>query len=751
MSILQPIQGAEGELLLEGTALFIEGETGSAMAQAFERAAALFIEAETFTANAHGTTSQSALFIEGETFSAHGALLANASALFIEAETFTARGHKDGVADLHGAALFIEAEAFGVTPAVRRQASAYFYETEGFIAQGFLTQPESFGFTIYLDILDSAIGNAGNIQRLSARLLADGAEIPIQSYSLSGPEGALGVQLSVTLARVSDRALLGSASSIDLEVGIWNGTDYIWIKRLESGRLAGSTLDLGFNDSRPTDTFQFSTIDLLADRWTLRPDQPVTLYDPQKMDAPQSPSSNQTVRNNLTGLQIVTFSEAVTGLTAHEVFRRAYVAGCGFDDVVTNIPDFPVAQAEFTLSGGYHNGAKALLELFEPVYFVDGNSLWIADASAPLPAGMSARPLPLSAVTAVSDATQARAIVSGLIVEYRATGGDFFTERTDIDPPVDSGTFGVPGYTRQETTRRIREGRNLSAPGLIVSEEQVEVITTTYNHLLEITSRETQSDRFDSLNRKSGHAITIEGLLPTIEAGAFELQTFSEEKYSIFYRQTGISQLDEISQTVKALSGLVLVDEDKPYLGNPYELPYLEAHHSGYIDPDGNQHTEFKSIKTEIETYVRQGASVEVRRQVSNHLNGPSTPEPSSSATRAGSIAVSRRSQGIVKQLLSVEGAPTGRIVPTYNAGDLPPDLALLLGGRKLVRLNSGPRDLSVNVYGLAPDLRRGTQVEAYDRAGVLGNYIITAFQEQGRRQGNGFEIVQSFSGKELK
>ncbi|HEV2860244.1 MAG TPA: hypothetical protein VGX48_04495, partial [Pyrinomonadaceae bacterium] len=170
---------------------------------------------------------------------------------------------------------------------------------------------------------------------------------------------------------------------------------------------------------------------------------------------------------------------------------------------------------------------------------------------------------------------------------------------------------------------------------------------------------------------------------------------------------------------------------DKEYLGNPYEMPYLDAHHSGYIDPDANQSAEFRAVRTEIETFVREGDAVRVRRQVANHLNG-GTIEPPSSATRAGSTSVNRRAQGTVKALIRAAGVSASalrRTVPTINAGDLPADLAITYGRRYLARLNNPPRQVSITIPYVDWRVRRGKVFEVRARGGVsLGLFIVEGY-----------------------
>lgn len=587
-----------------------------------------------------------------------------------------------------------------------------------------------FGFTFFLDLVDAAVQGAGSSRRYAARLKASGVELPARSIIESAQAGALGVSLDVTLA-TPNRSLVTSQSLLSFEVGVWNGTSFDWVTIMDGGKMSGDRAAYANQGSRPADKVSFGTLDLLADRWTRAPEAPVTLYDPQEVDEPANTDARSLVHDEQ-GNAITPVNRAIYGLTMREVLRQAYVEGCGFESVVTNIPDFPVSASYFTLEGGYHAGVLPLVSLFEPMYFAVGEQLWIVDADAALPAGLTPLQLSDADVKAIDDTRPPRQAVSKLIVEYKEdarAGGDYFTERLEQERS-EAGRFGSPGYTLTETTRRVREYRSFSAPETIVRSAVVEVETKTTDTDFQIIGRETQADTFDALGRKARHTRRVEARVPDLSsAGALTLQTVSDETYTIIYRPAAASGSDEIAMTTTEVSGLVLVDKDRPYLDKPYEIPYTDAHQSGYIDTEANQSAEFKAIRTVTEEYVREGGSVEVRRQVANHLNGGSV-ENSTSQTRAGSIAVSRRAQSTVRRMVTTSGgSSTGRTVPTFSAGDIPGDRARELARRKLRRLNNPPRQVSITLPYLDFRLRRGQIVEAHARGGLsLGVFIVEGY-----------------------
>lgn len=607
---------------------------------------------------------------------------------------------------------------------------------------------QEFGFTIFFDIVGEGM-QGGTVASYRARLLVDGVEVPISSFDLNAPEGALGVGLALTLAK-PDVSLVTNASEVQFDLGVWTGAAFEWVTMLSGGKLAGRELTIAVTGGGPADSVKLALIDTVGDRWTLAPESPETLYDPDQVD---QPAPSDSIMVNERGTKIESVFTPVYSLTMREVLRRAYVEGCGFDNIVTNIPDFPVAEVTFSLEGGYHEGARPLLALFDPVYFAEGNDLWIIDTGAALPAGLQPRELPLSAYVEATDTVPARQPVSSLVVAYRSdgsAGGDYFTERIDQEAQ-ESGTFGVKGYTRTETERRVREHRNFSAPETVVREEVASVKVTTTDYEFNVVGRETQTDTFDALGRKNGHKRTVEALVPDLEdGGSLTLQTVSEETYTVLYRAGRSAGSDEIAGTVNKIAGLVLIDSDREYLSKPYEIPFTDAHQSGYIDPDANQAAEFRAIRTVTEMYVRAGAATEVRRQVANHLNGGSM-ENTTAQTRAGSTAVGRRGQSVVRRKLTLPGATSGRVVPTFGTGDLPGDMAIDLGWRKLASLNNPPRRLSVQLPFVAFDIRRGMPARPHSRSGVLGTYIVTATRVSGQSLGTHKQLItMSASGKEL-
>jgi hypothetical protein len=626
-------------------------------------------------------------------------------------------------------------------------------------AQSSLVRGEEFCFTIFLTVINSAVQAAasGRSRRYSARLMIDDEDIPFSTFMLSSPRDVLGSQLSVTLARPLLNQL-SSNSSYKFEVGIWASGAWVWQTLLENGKLAGRDYTISFQPGkpvgRPSDSLTFSAINPLADRWQLGPRdrRPVTLYDPEKADLDTQIDEAHAIHKE-DGTAVLPVFEQSAGLSLYQVLNRAYVAGCGFEAVRTNIPNYPVTRADFSLEGGWHAGVSPLVAPFDPIYFVEGETLWLVERGAPLPAGFSAQTLTVDDYVDVSDSLPAQATTNALILVYQEDGGDYYTYRFDQEP-IEQGRFGDEGYTRTEVTRKVREYRNTASPAAIVREVVEETKTEIVDHLLETIHRETQSDQFDFLGRKLSHTRTVESLVPNLtDSGALALQTVMQEQCSCSYRPHPTRPGESIQDaTVTYERGLVVKDSDNTYLDAPFRLPIRDAHRSGQIQTGGGQTAEFKPIKTTIESLRTRGdGQVEVYTVVLDHL--ANTSEHSSAQPRVGAVAFSARG-GLTKQvLLTIAGTELdGRRVSVFSAGEMPGSLALPLGHRKLNRLNTPPSTLRFAPVGLDFSLHRGSVRKILDRAGsALGTFMLESLQLSGSHQGeNDFQIRMTAEGGEV-
>lgn len=596
--------------------------------------------------------------------------------------------------------------------------------------------------TIFVDILDAAIVavQSAPIRRYSSRLLVDGDPVPIRSATIEARKDSLGTELRVMLA-IADKSQVTFGSAITFQIGLWVTGAWTWLPLLEGGRLSSIDNPIRNNQNAPADEVSISIVDVIADRWNRAPRAPIHLYDSNQLSAPdQSARASQRIELQ-TGGVIVPVNTPIAGMTLQHVLDAAYVDGTGFDSVVTNIPDFPVAEADFTLDGGFDAGVRPLLTLFAPLLFERNNVLFIIDPDGPLPAGFSPRAFPQSLTRELTDSTPQREPVNAILLRLRGASADsvtgegvYYTEVSVSDPPVTSGTEGTKDYTTTTVEKLERSYRNLSDPSTVLRREVVEETTTVTDWEDNIIERTVLRNSFDFLNRNIGYQRTIAKRLPDPAAGgAMTLfENAAVQIQSVTYRPSPMQSRDDVQDTVTTVeSGLILVDPDTQYLGADYRIPLIDGHVSGYVT-GSTQFVEAGPIKTTMEQLRNYGELVEVETRVINHLSNTTQ---TSLTSRPGSAAINRARQGNTGSgaartlLITVPGTDAlGRRAQTFDAGMLPEAIAIDLGERKLRRMNDPPRQLALSPAYVDVSIKRGTLLAIEARGETVGTYIVEGY-----------------------
>lgn len=596
---------------------------------------------------------------------------------------------------------------------------------------------------IFIDIIGAEIvaAQASSTRRYTSRLLVDSVEIPIRSATLEARKDSLGTELRVVLA-IADRSQVSFTSTINFDLGLWISGAWTWIPLLAGGKLSSVENAIRNEQNAPNDSVSISVVDVIADRWNRAPRAPIHLYD---SNISQAPSENQIASQQIelqTGGVIVPVNTAIPDMTLQQVLEAAYVTGVGFDEVVTNIPNFPVPEADFTLEGGYDAGVRPLLTLFAPLLFERNNVLFIIDPDGPLPAGFVARSFPESDTRELTDSTPQREPVNALLLRLKSgTGaafetGDYFTDiTTSVMTP--SGTPGTSGYTETTVDQSVRTYRNLSNPNAIVRQEVIGEVTTVTDwesNIIEVTEL---SQAYDSMNRKISHVRRVHKRMPNLTPGdGYGLvQDVSVQTQRISYMLNPLNTSEYLQDTVNTVeSGLILVDPSNQYIGQSYRIPFTDAHVSAYVDPSGDQFLETGDIKTTIESLRVIGQQVQAETRVVNHL--ANTVTQTSLTTRPGGTAINTRGQAMAGGagggrllMITVPGTDAlGRRAQVYDANFLPREIAIQMAERKLRRLNSPPRQLGLSLAFPDIGVRRGTLLSIEARGEVIGQYLCEGY-----------------------
>lgn len=619
-------------------------------------------------------------------------------------------------------------------------------EMAGALTVGTETEPS---ITIFVDIIDTAIAAAQNSsnRRYASRLLVDGVQIPIRSATLEARKDTLGTELRVVLAR-ADTTQVSFASVFTFQIGLWVSGAWVWISLLEGGKLSSLENPIRNEGLAPADQVSISIVDVIADRWNRAPRAPIHLYDSLQSAAP---SEDQIAAQRIeiqTGGVILPVNTAMPGMKLTNVLDAAYVTGTGFSEVITNIPDFPVAEADFTLDGGYDAGVRPLLTLFAPLLFERNNVLFIIDPDGPLPAGFSPRTFPQSLTRELTDSMPQREPVNAIILRLRRDAGsgqnlygDYYTEITNTstssagDPDTDS-------YTETTIDQTVRSYRNFTDPNTVIRQEVIREVTTIRDWQANIIEVTELREFFNQYNLKTGHVRNVAKRMPDLNdiiAGepAMNLLDVLSQQQQITYRMNPVNIREQLQDTVTTVeSGLILVDPDNQYLGQPYRIPYIDGHVSGYINGGGAQRIEWGSLRTITESLWVAGKQVRVDTRIVNHLANTIT--QGTTTSRPGAIGINRNLQtmsggpagtGGRLMLITVPGTDAlGRRAPTFDAGMLPSDIAIDLGERKLRRLNSPPRQLALTPAFVDLTIKRGSLLEIEARGVTVGSYIVEGY-----------------------
>jgi hypothetical protein len=667
-------------------------------------------------------------------------------------------------------------------------------------------------FLVLADVLQADVaastsaGPAGYYppREITCRLLVNGAEVPVKSFQYQEPTGRLGALLNVALAK-NDLALVPAGAVIEFDLILRTALGPVTVPVVEAGKLAGRDYRLGWRPGQgggPDDELSFGALDVMADKFTLAPRRPVVLFNPDRVKYTDVEVNPRDAIVDEAGAPVLPVIEPVSALTMHQVLKRAYTSlggyammtrlpaaqaatltrvvnflgsaaldqrGLGFAQVLTNVPDYVVGRADFTVESGWHSGAQPCIGMFNPVYFVVGSTLYVMDVEQPVPAGSSPRVLPLSGILRLSQTAQYHHDSNAVLVTYQVRGREAteegLAERTRYEETTDKegGQYGDPGYTEIYTRRKIVE-KYETATGNVVSARDEEVVTETRvgdaEGILYLAHRETQNDTYED-DLKTGHRKTVEGLIIVGPDRSAQLRTLIDEKCAIAWADDPVnpgSKVQRLNHTVT--EGLVYETSETSTRRNPAtgadeeaprRYPAIVAQASGIIEDDGS--LLFTTISTVTETMRHvSGNQYDVSVVAIDHLTGTvkrSTTSPRSGGVSSDPYAV--RAKTMLLRDRTSEGLVGPRIPVPVNAGELPRDRAVALGQRALLRLANPLQQVSMDVPGVDFAVRRGSVVVGQTRTGYTARHLVTGFSIVGQNLGRqGHNVKMTVEATEL-
>ena len=644
-------------------------------------------------------------------------------------------------------------------------------------------------FVILADLLEASIagttvGFYGAVE-INARLTVNGTEIPIQSFNYQAPTGKLGSLLNVKLLRPDDAQVpIGSSVTFELLVKTESG----WASRtlIDNGKMSSRDYRMSFRsgaNAGPNDELSIGSMDVISDKFGLTPKRPVVLYDPARVkyaDIEVDPVSALREESNHIILPIV---EAAPSLTMANILNRAYKKQLGFERVITNIQNYPVRRADFTIEGGWHEGAIPCVAMYAPLYFVENNCLYILDADKQLPYGVVPHDISLAQHKLLSEAVSYKPDSNSLILTYQYSADeenpiDVYTVEKYLPAEEDeSGTYGQSDYTRTTTTRRMRytyavtdlaQENPLSELELELTVETRQAITWLFGDADtgEVTETRLSNDSLTHSEQtvnsyegelKIGHTKTTSAIIYVGEEAQSYIRPILNEYCTIYWKDDPSGSGQKVqSRSVIRVEGVCFAAEENETLGDGTIIrrlyPALLAQSSGIVERDAVLFG-MRPISTTTQTLRRlQGNQFDVAVVTIDHLNNTvkrSTTSPTIGSNKTDPYQV--RSRSIILRDAESEDLIGTRIPATANAYELPRRLALALGHNILKRLKNPLRQIPIDLVGVDFAVHRGSVIRAAKRNGNTGNYFVTGFGISGNNLGrDGHRISMSLETTEL-
>lgn len=578
-----------------------------------------------------------------------------------------------------------------------------------------------FTLNFLVDLLPPEL--SGDDRTYSETLTVDGSPIPVRSWSLEETDQSLTSQLSIELARNSDRSAITRDADIDFALSV-NGTGETL---LNNGYLRRKDYSVSRQGIGPDDRVTFTALPEMAARLNTVPETNTVFFDPARHNVTASDFEGVYDKELNYTPPVVT---SVTNLDLYEIFERVFVTACGFTEYVTNIPNFPIAIVEFAAGQSYMNGLSGIIGMFEPELIpYTGPGIEIRDGTSGQPGGSPApREVTISEATNLGVASDI-AIVDALLIhvaQERFTY-DYYTDRLEQTTATEgtAGTFSTTYYDITINTT-YRDYFRTEHPDRPIKTEIVRVVRTTDAGVTTV-HRSTENFTFDGLGRMSRRTKTVEAYVPSPFSFVLGLNEISTEVENVTYAMHPYTPRQYyVKEREINLEGWVWVDSENQQLGEDYSRSIMDTYRAGNaID---TMTTDYRKIHTFKEAITPQRNNfLRIRRTEIDWLANQKHEDRDE--LRQGEIGVNIFVQEQHRIYILPEGeAAIEGTIESVNMGELPLDTAIVLGERILNNRRELANRVSFNIIGIDNTLQKGTPITAKGRNGEnLGVYVIEA------------------------
>ena len=590
-----------------------------------------------------------------------------------------------------------------------------------------------------------------NYQSVGARLKINGAIIPILSYDETVSSSGAGVSVSVALARVEDKNLLQADALFLIETFEANGDEAEAWETVLSGRINSKTLTLQNDNGKPSDTVTFTTNS--TDRLQKSPENNLVIYDSSRADL--DASEFETVYDTYGraySIETIPFSGS---LSLYTLFDVIFVEKCGFDEVITNLPNFPVRRADFSIFETYYDGIKPLIGIFDPVIAQIGNKLFITDATLALPSGFPApRTLEAAKVQTISEDSQSEKIKGFELQFSQSETGEFFTVRNQTFETNVTTRFG--SYV-SKTIRKVkyRQYRSNYARNIVLR-EVIESDTTEIYGADQVFPAQisTETFEFDYLGRQKRSVKTVRKRVPDL-TGSISLRDISTDELNHLYAVFPFApRRSFLKRTEFSSEGLIAIDAETKYFDGDFAQSYADAHRSGNLKSGMSEVSgTLKSIAEDF-TPAPDGTVNAITTTIDH------TPEAvgrdaivtvAHGEPRAGDVSVSGAGKpGRIRILPKNVNLRAGEKLETLSVGELPLSIAIPLANRRLKRKQNGAAKLSVSLVGWNKTVTVGIVAGAQGRDGENSTLIVEGYRKFARIENGSLNWGMTIEGSQI-
>lgn len=637
---------------------------------------------------------------------------------------------------------------------------------------------------------EALLSNA--IMNINGRLKVGGVTVPIKSFKWSVPTGKLGGVLTCTL-KSPDLTLIPTSDDVRFDIVVKPPTGpEIVINLLYQGKFKDTSFVIQSKTSDfggPTDEVTFTAIDVLADVFSLGPRQPVIMFDPLKVKFDEVNKETPDALYSENGKLIYPVLEPVMGLTSKQVIDRTYSqrggavfvtgpgglvswgslistvdqTGIGFNRVITNLKNYPVRRADFTIEGGWHAGAQPFISMFTPLYFVNDETLFIIDPDSPLPYETTAHPIRLDSHKRLTQRKEFANYNNAVMLTYQTEIFNATSSRPEFDETIDeSGTAGDPGYTKTVTRKYYREFFDADSPtvvlGTIVNHIDVETFQTVILNIKDTgTGEVTQINKGVALTHKEttdyvyknemldASTKVTKALITNGPLASMILQEVETERVNVIWTDDPFNPGIKLqSHVFTDITGRVaylentetLTTSDGPQTGVVRAVPVLQAQRSGLLTSATKlSATPFEPIKSIRDSLVRAGGKQFLVKRIENdYLNNTinrTTEEPTTGSVEVDTFET--KSVTVLIRDATSEASIGHRIPVSINAYELPRKDALAWAKNVLYRMNHPLDSIPLDLVDLDFGIMQGTVIRGEYRDGTFSpDCFVTGFEING-------------------